>query len=138
MTVLHGVQLVASSPIQYQEEQLASSPEGGQLQNQVTATKPTSASANPAPANSANSAPSNNLEPLSILASPKQRPPAEAQQLDYQPIPPAAEIHAYQPPWKSLIEYAHSQPPGQAERLNPASPRYQQLIGQVSLAGRRV
>lgn len=49
----------------------------------------------------------------------------------------AIDIHAYQPPWKSLADYAAQQTqttatPGQLERVNTASPRYQQLIGQVS------
>lgn len=47
--------------------------------------------------------------------------------------PQPVDIHAYQPPWKNLIEYANhgATPP---DRLNTASPRYQQLIGQVSFS----
>jgi hypothetical protein len=45
------------------------------------------------------------------------------------------DIHAYQPPWKGLLEYAQQAPgtPQQPDRLNSSSPRYQQLIGQVSV-----
>lgn len=53
-----------------------------------------------------------------------------------------ADIHAYQPPWENLIDYAQQQAgsatpsdmAGATGQLDPASPRYQQLISQVSFS----
>lgn len=49
-----------------------------------------------------------------------------AQQQQQQPI----EIQSYQPPWSSLIDYAHQQPT--PDSIDTNSPRYQQLMSQVS------
>jgi len=78
--------------------------------------------------------------------------PTLQQQQSVQSPDSAADIHAYQPPWKTLVEYAahqrnqlattdtspahqqHRTSPNQASRqVDVSSPRYQQLIGQVSV-----
>lgn len=43
----------------------------------------------------------------------------------------AMDIQSYQPPWSSLIDYAHQQPT--PDSIDTNSPRYQQLMSQVSL-----
>lgn len=126
MTVLHGVQLVAASPIQYQEDQSTVSPGSGANQALETL-QPTLSS--PTVVGSNGTSVSQQRDYHSPLA------PAQASQ---------AEIQAYQPPWKNLIDYAQAHQAGQQQQqptdqspsersLNAASPRYQQLMGQVSV-----
>ena len=41
------------------------------------------------------------------------------------------DIHGFQPPWKSLTDFALHQ---DLERMDPNSPQFQHLVGQVSRA----
>lgn len=123
--------MVASSPIQYDDHSTVSSTAGNAQQQQQTSQVNSALQMlelQPAPDHSAGppteaspqrlSGQHYNSASLANVHSPNQMQPVD--------------IHAYQPPWKNLIEYAHhSQQPNQ-DRLNAQSPRYQRLINQVS------
>lgn len=118
LALMRGVPLVAASPIHYDDHSSVSSQLGGPQ-----------------------------APPADGLADPTRSPRAGPElQQQQQPL----EVHAYQPNWKTLIDYAHQhrhqanphphphphpsagQQTTPPDRLNAASPRYQQLIGQVS------
>lgn len=114
--------MVASSPIQYQDEQssgaltAANTPLGGLGSGSNDPTSP-------------------QQQQSGAVQSPQSAQTAPSVTSQQQSV----EIHAYQPPWKGLAEYAQQQQAGQTgnsaaqqDRLNTSSPRYVQLIGQVS------
>lgn len=128
MTVLHGVPMVASSPVQYDDHSTLSAGTPGQ--------QPASGNPNTGAGRMLE------LQTASQQQQQQQQQEEEAAGGHYgEPHSPASvDIHGYQPPWKNLLEYAHQhqqqQAPGSGPaeaRLNPASPRYQQLMGQVSV-----
>lgn len=127
---MRGMPMVATSPVQYEDHSTVSSTPGpGAPPGGVACAEPSSPERQQyqqQPAQQHQQAPS--------VQSPTQQQPVD--------------IHAYQPPWKNLIDYAQqqqqqSQQPAptvttagagpQSDRLNAASPRYQRLMSQVSL-----
>lgn len=138
-SLMRGVHLVASSPIQYddhstvsslpsqQQQQSSSAPNGGA---QVAAMLELQAPVSPSQQSGLSAPGGHALAPGAPFA-PVHSPGG--------PV----EIHAYQPPWKNLIEYASgavpanpntaSQPPSDVRPVSAASPRYQQLMSQVSV-----
>ena len=44
-------------------------------------------------------------------------------------VPPPHDVTAYQPPWKSLTEFALTH---DLDRLDPSNSQYQQMLQQVS------
>lgn len=125
---MRGVPMVATSPIQYDDHSTVSS--APSANNQQQAGGPPLELQQPA------GAPLQQAEPTA--ASPQQRHYQPAANSVQSPAGQASDILAYQPPWKNLIEYAHQQQQQSAaappDRMSTASPRYQQLIGQVSIA----
>lgn len=132
-SLMRGVHLVASSPIQYDDHSVSSA--AGGLPAQQLQQRSSSAGQVP------------NMHELHGPTSPQQQQQAHlAGAHQGQPFPLAglespsagqqADIQAYQPPWKSLIEYAAGSSAlaghGDTRQVNAASPRYQQLMGQVS------
>lgn len=124
--------MVASSPIQYDDHSTISSTPGAQQQQ--------SQSVGGQPMQLELQARENETSPNSLSgADPHQQQQQQRQQHYVQPCSvhspgtQPVDIHAYQPPWKNLIDYANQQQPGATppDRLNAASPRYQQLMSQV-------
>lgn len=135
MTLMRGVPMVAASPIQYAEQDSVGVG-GGQHPD------------------TAQAAASLQQQQQSVHSPPRVGSAAGT--------PPQADIHAYQPPWKNLIDYAaqtgptggqatspHEATPlsvlpgspaagataveaNQSAHIDASSPRYQQLMGQVS------
>lgn len=144
LTLMRGVPLVATSPVSYVDE-LSS----GQQILELGKGGPIGAADDESPNADQNRHQQQQQQQYTI------------QSVQGSASPQQADIHAYQPPWKNLIDYAHQhpsmgapnqqqqpQPTGpanatsanttaanqsqQPDRLNTTSPRYQQLIGQVS------
>ena len=118
LSLMRGVPMVASSPIQYDDHSTVSSTAGALGGQQQASGGPVGGQ----------------IGELAALGG--ERPAAV-----HSPVAQQLDIHAYQPPWKSLLEYAHHQQQQQQQprgatppdrTLNPTSPRYQQLMGQVS------
>lgn len=144
--------MVASSPIQYDDHSTVSSTAGPTQQQQQQSQSSTTMLELQSSGAVMQQPLSHDADSSPLMASPQQQQsnrsgghfaptsvhspnnPQQQQQPQPQSQPQSqpVDIHAYQPPWKNLIEYANhgATPP---ERLNTTSPRYQQLIGQVSL-----
>lgn len=117
--------MVASSPVHYQDDHSSG----------ATSTPLSSTVGVGGGGNGGGGGPADPESPQQIQQQ-QQRQPAAAPTVQSPPHSnQPLDIHAYQPPWKGLVEYAQQAPESaaqQPDRLNAASPRYQQLIGQVS------